>query len=95
MLRDSTSNVLVDYDVLGCFATIEQAKASLQYEYDLYLKEHADIDDPDDLPVWTNDDHTELKIPSTEYYNLETILYIDSTVNYQDSDEPLIQYEHK
>lgn len=92
MIRDSVTNVLVDYDILGCFATIEQARASLQYEYDLYMKEHADLADPEDRPEWTNEEHTEMKIPSTAYYNMENVLWIDSSVVYQDKDEPLIKY---
>lgn len=90
--RDTTNHSIIEYAILNCFETIEQAKASLQYEYDLYMKEHADLDDPDDRPVWLDEDHTELKVPSTAYYDVETILYIDSTVDYNDKNEPLMKY---
>ncbi len=94
MLTKSISlKAIIEVAVLNTYATLEQAKAGLQYEYDIDMAENANPDDPTTHPVWLNDDHTELRCSPGCNTDHETIVTIDSGAYYHDKDEPCIKYE--
>lgn len=92
LTRNVYTEAITEVTMLNCFETIPQAKAALQYEYDIDMNENCDPADETNHPVWLNDDHTELKVAPGADPNYETIIYIDSSVNFHDKDEPCFKY---
>lgn len=92
LTRNIYTKAITEVTMLNCYATMEQAKAALQYEYDIDIHENCNPMDETDRPVWMNDDHTELRIAPGADPSYETIIYIDSSVEYHDENEPPIKY---
>lgn len=94
LTRNIYTKAITEVTMLNCFATLPQAKASLQYEYDIAIAENCNPLDETDRPVWLNDDHTELKLAPGYDPSYETIVYIDSSVHFHDVNEPCFDYHN-
>lgn len=82
----SKLNQFVDFQVYNSFETIEQAKAAMQYEADLYEQEYGEKCE------WLDDGYA-LRIPLGYNPNLVTTLYIDAGTQFHDSDEQVFVYQ--
>ena len=92
LTRNIYTKAITEVTMLKCFATMPQAKAALQYEYDIDM-ENCNPMDETDRPVWLNDDHTELKAKPGIDPSYETVIYIDSGTKFHDKNEPCIKYK--
>lgn len=92
LTRNIYTKTITEITMLNCFETLQQAKASLQYEYDIEINENCDPLDETDRPIWLNEDHTELKLAPGYDPSYETIVYIDSSVKFFDKNEPCFKY---
>lgn len=90
--RNVYTNAISEVTILNSFETMQQAKASLQYEYDVCLHENSDPLDDETKPVWLNEDHTELRLSPGCDPSFETVVSIDFGANFHDKDEPNIRY---
>lgn len=90
--RNVYTKAISDVTVLGAYGTFKQAKAALQYEYDIDMAENADPLDPETHPAWLNEEHTELLCSPGWDPAYERRVYIDSEADYSDADEPPIEY---
>lgn len=82
--RNKYTKEIVEFAFFNAFETEEQAKASLQYEVDLYAAE-------DTKEVTWIDDCTIL-YPTGWNENEETIATYENSLSFHDKDEPLIKY---
>lgn len=80
--------------ILNSFETLTQAKAALQYEYDVCLHENCDPLNENDRPKWLDDDHTMLRLTPGNDPNLETTIQIDSDGEFHDANEPFLKYQN-
>lgn len=82
--KNLRSGEIVDFTFFNCFETVDQAKASLQYE--------ADIDkyEGDGAFIWL-DEYT-LRLSPGYDPDLETTVHIDNSVPFHDREEVPIRY---
>lgn len=91
--RNVYTKAISDVTVLGAYGTFKQAKAALQYEYDIDMAENADPLRSETHPQWLNEEHTELLCSPGWDPAYEQRVYIDSEADYHDADEPPIAYK--